>query len=142
MSPQLSMALPCEAVRSRARQRGVTLVEVMVALAIFAIIIVSVAPSIRAFIGNTQVRSAVESIQSGLQLARNSGLRRNENFRLSYASGNWSLVRVSDSSTVQTSGNDLSSTTISPTLKAGLLEATTSPTVPPAITPPIGTGGA
>jgi type IV fimbrial biogenesis protein FimT len=57
--------------------RGVTLVELMVGLAIFAFLLMLGAPSFSTWIQNGQIRTATEAIQSGLQLARAEAVRRN-----------------------------------------------------------------
>jgi type IV fimbrial biogenesis protein FimT len=59
------------------RARGVTLIELAVVLAVVAILFSQAAPSFSAWIHNAQVRTATESIQSGLQLARSEAIRRN-----------------------------------------------------------------
>lgn len=60
------------------RQRGFTLVELAITLALLAILLFAVAPEVRSMIANSRVRSSVESLQAGLQRARNEALRRNE----------------------------------------------------------------
>ena len=64
------------------RQRGVTLIELMVGLAIFGLLVALAIPSYSAWIQNTQIRTAAESIVNGLQLARNEALRRNRSVEL------------------------------------------------------------
>jgi len=60
-------------------QHGVTLIELAVVLAIVAILLSTAAPSFSAWIQNVQIRTATESIQNGLQLARAEAIRRNRN---------------------------------------------------------------
>ena len=57
--------------------RGVTLIELAVVLAVVAILFAQAAPSFSAWVHNTQVRTATESIQNGMQLARAEAIRRN-----------------------------------------------------------------
>ncbi len=57
--------------------RGVTLIELAVVLAVVAILFAQAAPSFSAWIHNSQVRTAAESIQNGMQLARAEAIRRN-----------------------------------------------------------------
>jgi len=69
---------------SRARsQRGVTLIEVMVVIAIIGLLLALVAPSITQWLRNTQVRNVTSSLQAGLQRARSEAIRRNEAVRFS-----------------------------------------------------------
>jgi type IV fimbrial biogenesis protein FimT len=58
-------------------QRGVTLIEVVVVMVIFAILFAKAAPSFSAWLRNVQIRTAAESMQNGLQLARAEAIRRN-----------------------------------------------------------------
>ena len=64
--------------RRRDGQHGVTLVELMVGIAIFGLLSALAVPSYSAWIQNTQIRTAAESIVNGLQLARDEALRRNQ----------------------------------------------------------------
>lgn len=63
--------------KSRARHRGVTLIELVVTLAVLALLLMTVAPSASEWIRNTRIRSVATSIQAGLLKARNEALRRN-----------------------------------------------------------------
>jgi type IV fimbrial biogenesis protein FimT len=57
--------------------RGVSLIEMAITLAIIALLYAISAPSFTTWIGNVQIRTATESIQNGLQLARAEAIRRN-----------------------------------------------------------------
>lgn len=61
----------------RLRVTGVTLIELLIALVILAIMIFIGLPSFTAWIQNTQIRTAGEGIMSGMQLARSEAVRRN-----------------------------------------------------------------
>lgn len=74
----------------RRGQRGLTLIEVAVVLIILALLIVAAAPSLGAWIRNTQVRNTASSLLAGLNQARNEAIRRNVPIR-------FSLVSLSDS---------------------------------------------
>ncbi len=58
-------------------QRGVSLIEMVTVMAIFAILTGLAVPSFSAWMTNVQIRTATESIQNGLQLARAEAIRRN-----------------------------------------------------------------
>jgi type IV fimbrial biogenesis protein FimT len=60
-----------------ARQRGVSLIEVLIGMAIIATIAVMGFPGYRTFVQNGKIRSAAEGIYSGLQLARAEAVSRN-----------------------------------------------------------------
>jgi type IV fimbrial biogenesis protein FimT len=63
--------------RLSAPSRGFSIIEVMIALAIVAMLLMLVAPSTATWIQNTRLRSAAESVSSGLQLARIEAMKRN-----------------------------------------------------------------
>ncbi len=65
--------------RPRATERGATLIEIAVGLAIVAVLAALGLPSVADWIENTQIRTAAESVQNGLQLARGEAVRRNTN---------------------------------------------------------------
>lgn len=77
------------------RQGGVSLVELLIGIAIVSLLMVMGAPSFNLWIQNTQVRTAAESIQNGLQIARTEAVRRNAKvrFNLTDAGGTvaWSV---------------------------------------------------
>jgi type IV fimbrial biogenesis protein FimT len=58
-------------------QQGVTLIELAVVLAIVAILLSQAGSYFAAWTQNAQIRTASESIQNGLQLARSEAIRRN-----------------------------------------------------------------
>lgn len=59
------------------RQIGVTLVELMIGVAIVALLIMLAAPSLTAFIQNRQIRTTAESISGALQLTRAEAMKSN-----------------------------------------------------------------
>ena len=62
---------------NHAMQRGITLIEVMISVAIVSITLSLGIPAYGEWIQNVQIRTAAESMQSGIQLARAEGLRQN-----------------------------------------------------------------
>lgn len=77
------------------KQLGFSLVELMIGIVIVSLLMFVGAPSFSLWIQNTQTRTAAESIQNGLQIARTEAVRRNTNvrFNLTNASGTvaWSV---------------------------------------------------
>jgi len=61
------------------RQRGFTLIELMVAITVMALILFAALPSIGTWLDETRVRNVADSIQNGLQTARGEAIRRNQN---------------------------------------------------------------
>ena len=77
---------------STGRQRGVTLVELMVALVILAIVLAKGIPSFKDWIQNTQIRNAAESILNGLQLTQGEAVRLNAQVQFVLtASSSWTI---------------------------------------------------
>ena len=60
---------------------GITLIELMIGLAIIALLFALGTPSFLTWIQNTQIRTTAEAIQNGLQLARAEAVRRNATVR-------------------------------------------------------------
>ena len=56
--------------RREPRTRGFTLVELLVVVAVLALIILLGLPNLSAWLQNTQIRNSAEAAVSGLQLAR------------------------------------------------------------------------
>lgn len=68
------------------RVRGLTLIELAVALAVLALLAFAVMPSVGTWIRNTQVRNTASSIHAGLVTARNEAVRRNAAIRFQLVS--------------------------------------------------------
>lgn len=59
------------------RARGITLIEVMVALAVAAVLYALAAPVMTQWMADMRIRVAAETMQAGIQLARAEAIRRN-----------------------------------------------------------------
>jgi type IV fimbrial biogenesis protein FimT len=77
------------------KSKGLTLLELMITLAIAAILIASAAPSFRESIQNTRMVTQVNELQAALSLARSEAIKRNENVTVcrsndgASCTGNW-----------------------------------------------------
>lgn len=60
------------------RSAGFSLIELMVTVTILGFLLVATLPSIGAWLRNTEIRNAAESISNGLAKARNEAVRRNQ----------------------------------------------------------------
>ena len=69
------------------QQHGLTLVELAVVLTIAAVLYMQAVPMFSVWIGNTQTRTAAESVLNGLQLARGEAIRRNRLVQLVVTDG-------------------------------------------------------
>jgi type IV fimbrial biogenesis protein FimT len=123
---------------TRASSKGLSLIELMVGLAIVAIALATGVPSFGEWLRNARVRSAAESIQSGLQFARIEATRRNAIVRFQFTDSITSSCALSTTGTywvvnmsVSTSpagkcANTLSDTTSPYLLKISPIVSTTS----------------
>jgi type IV fimbrial biogenesis protein FimT len=59
------------------KERGVTLIELAITLAVLSIVLALGMPSYTKWVQGAQIRTAAESLQSGLNLARSEAVRRN-----------------------------------------------------------------
>ena len=59
------------------RQRGVTLIEIAITVAIAGILMAVAVPNITSWLNNSQIRTASDAMLSGLHLARSTALGRN-----------------------------------------------------------------
>lgn len=88
-----------------------TLIEIMIALVIFALTLALAAPHFRVWIQNIQIRNVAESIQNGLRVARNEALRRDTRVEFALGSGSsWKVYVPAASETVQERASDEGST--------------------------------
>jgi len=81
------------------RAQGISLIELMVGLAIVAIALATGVPSFGEWLRNARVRSAAESIQSGLQFARIEATRRNAIVRYQFTDSITSSCALSTTGT-------------------------------------------
>lgn len=68
------------------RAGGFTLVELMITVAILALLLIAGIPSFREWLRNTHIRTAAESIQNGLRYARGEASSRGANVRFEFTS--------------------------------------------------------
>jgi type IV fimbrial biogenesis protein FimT len=69
------------------RQKGVTLIEAMVALTIMGVLLATGVPSFSQFLQNRKVRNAAEALHNGLSLAKAEAVRRNTNITFTLGAG-------------------------------------------------------
>jgi len=86
----------------RTTQRGMTLIELMIALAVAGVLFGLAMPTFRAWIQNSQIRTAADAVINGIQLARSEAIRRNKPVEFILRTGaDWSVVQVTPRQTVQ-----------------------------------------
>lgn len=57
--------------------RGFTLIEIMVTVAVFSLLVMAISPSLNDWMINLRIRNAASALERGLQLARQEAIRRN-----------------------------------------------------------------
>jgi type IV fimbrial biogenesis protein FimT len=77
------------------RSAGFTLIELMIAIAIFAILVMLGMPTFTEYLGNTQIRNASESILNGVRLAQAEAVKHNRHASFvldtTAGTGGWSV---------------------------------------------------
>ena len=79
------------------QRRGLTLIELMVGLAIMAMLMMTAAPSLSTWAHNGKIRLAAESMLSGLQYAKSEAVTRNARVRFQLTSTMDNSCRLSSS---------------------------------------------
>lgn len=92
------LPVPCKRIW---RSRGFTLIEMMIALVVLAILLMMGMPAFAIYIQNAKLRSTAESLQAGLQTARAEAVKRNAQieFILTTDPGNSGSVATTNLST-------------------------------------------
>ncbi len=79
-----------------------TITELMIGLAIVAVLMVVALPEFSVWMGNTRIRTAADSVLSGVQLARAEAVRRNANVQFAFDTGStWTITVPSTGETIQ-----------------------------------------
>ena len=105
----------------RERRRGFTLIELMCAVSVLAILAVAAAPSFATLIASQRVRGASLDLASALVLARSEAVKRNATVSLGPAGAAWTAgwAVTAGAQTVRTFG-PYSGLTITPSAAGGL----------------------
>lgn len=97
---------------------GFSMVELMITLAVLAILVAAAMPSFQTWILNIQVRNATESMTSGLQRARSEAVARNASVAYILGPGtSWTVKTVSPVATLdsRSSSEGSQKATVTPT---------------------------
>lgn len=84
------------------RQRGMTLVEIMISLTVLGILLMVALPEFSAWLQNLQLRAATEASLNGLQIARAEAIRRNSLVQLVMGPGTgWTVSDAASGTLIQ-----------------------------------------
>lgn len=74
------------------KQIGFTLVELLIVIALFAVLASFAIPSYQQMVENSKIRTATESILTGFQIARAEAVKQNTNVQLDFRAGSaWTV---------------------------------------------------
>ncbi|HSE00756.1 MAG TPA: GspH/FimT family pseudopilin [Burkholderiales bacterium] len=101
------------------RSAGFTIIELLITIAVLAILLYVALPNFAIWMQNTQIRTAGEAILNGMQLARAEAIRRNVNVELRMdASSGWTARVPSTDELIQSrvagEGSATSAVTVAP----------------------------
>lgn len=85
----------------KSRSLGFSLIELMIAVAILAILTGLAMPSFQAWLQNAQIRNAAESVQNGLQRARAEAVGRNTDVEFVLGAGSSWVVQLTDGTNIE-----------------------------------------
>jgi len=90
-------------VLTRSFQHGFTLIELIIAIAVTAMLVSLAVPSFQIMLANAQIRTATQALYDGLQLARVEAIRRNERVLFTKGAGSdWEVKVEAGAVVVQT----------------------------------------
>lgn len=82
-------------------QNGVTLIELLIGIVILGLLLALGLPSYAAWLQSTQIRTAAESVQNGLTLARAEAVRRNTAVSFTVTGNDWAVAVVGSATPLQ-----------------------------------------
>lgn len=91
----------------RRRQRGMSLIELLVVVSVLAILAALGVPSYQQWVRNSRIRTASESLQNGLRIARSEAAQRGSNVRFELTSAtnaSWEVCALNGAANCEATG--------------------------------------
>jgi prepilin-type N-terminal cleavage/methylation domain-containing protein len=82
--------------------RGLTLVELIITMAVLAILLTIATPSLELFSSAYKLRGAAREVATDLQFARLLAVKENKDIRVAFGPTSYQVIRVSDGSVAKT----------------------------------------
>lgn len=84
---------------------GFTLIELLIAMTVMVLLVSRGAPIFSAWVQNTQIRTAAEALQNGLQIARQQAVQLNTQVQMVLTGSDWTVSVVNPTSAIQSRTN-------------------------------------
>jgi len=101
----LAKRLKVQRALSSKPSQGFTLIEMLITITILLLLIAMGAPTYGAWLQNTQLRTAAEAVQNGLQIARQTAVQMNNKVQMSFTGADWTVTVVSPAQVLQSRTN-------------------------------------
>jgi type IV fimbrial biogenesis protein FimT len=99
------------------KQKGFTLIELMVTISILIVFTILSAPSITEFVEKNKIKTAANSLNDGIQIARSEAIKRNESITFNLSNDQWNVLSEDDM--IAVSQSEIAQTVIQDTLPSG-----------------------
>lgn len=98
-SSRRSRSLPLSGVR------GFSLLELVVAMTIMGVLLARGIPTATGWVQNSQIRTAAEAVQNGLQVARQQAIQLNTKVKFALTGSDWAITVVNSATAIQSRVN-------------------------------------
>lgn len=90
-----------------ARFGGFSLIELVIAMAIMGVLLARGVPTVTGWVQNSQIRTAAEAMQNGLQVARQQAVQLNTKVKFALTGSDWAITVVNPAIAIQSRVNNV-----------------------------------